>query len=529
MNVDQFYGMEISEWPARIAEVSLWLMDHKMNMLFSESFNEYFARIPLKKSPNIRIGNALTLDWEEVLPRAECSYILGNPPFSGARIQSAQQRAEIDAVFAGRAKSGALDYVSGWYAKAADYISGTGIRAAFVSTNSITQGEQVGILWNYMKSRGISIHFAYRTFRWQSEARGKAHVHVVIVGFGAFNAKKKTIYEIDREGEISSHPANNINGYLLDGGDVFLPNRNKPLSAGVPEMGMGNQPIDGGNYLFSAEGKRLFLLKEPRAEKYFKRWYGSEEFLNGVERWCLWLGDCPPGELRSMPECLKRVENVRDFRLKSKSKPTNKLAKTPTRFNHENMPQGNYIVVPEVSSEKREYIPIGFLNSDVLCSNLVKILPGASLYHFGILTSAMHNAWMRQVAGRLKSDYRYSVGIVYNNFAWPENVSASDMEKIGKLSQKILDARAEYPLSTLADLYDPLTMPPRLKKAHEALDRAVDRLYKKTPFKSEAERVELLFTLYSKTDAPVFPHTPHKRRESRISSFKGKKNRKLSV
>ena len=506
VDVDQFYGIEIEEWPARIAEVSLWLMDHKMNQRLSLIFGELYVRIPLKKSPNIHVANALTTDWKNVLAPEDCTYILGNPPFAGSKYQTKEQREEIDAVFEKKTKSGILDYVSGWYAKAADFIAGTRIRCAFVSTNSITQGEQVGALWGFLFQKGIKIHFACRTFSWQSEASGKAHVHVVIIGFGMEDVPVKTIYEIvDSAGTLSSFSAQNINGYLIDAPNVALPNRSAPL-CDVPEIGIGNQPIDGGNYLFTDEEKTAFSAKEPSAEKYFRKWYGSDEFINGWHRWCLWLGDCPPGELRKMPECMKRVEAVRKFRLESKRALTNRIAETPTRFFVENMPTGTFIVIPEVSSERRDYVPIGFFSPEVLCSNLVKIIPDATLYHFGILTSAMHNAWMRQVCGRLKSDYRYSAGIVYNNFIWPTGVSAKAREKIEALAQRILDARATYingQGSSLADLYDPLTMPGDLLRAHRALDLAVDKLYRKAPFASERERVEHLFALYESATIPL--------------------------
>ncbi len=511
VDVDQFYGIELEEWPARIAEVSLWLMDHKMNQELSLIFGELYVRIPLKKSPNIHVGNALTNDWKTIILPEKCSYILGNPPFAGSKFQSKGQREEIDAAFEGKTKSGILDYVSGWYAKAAEFIAGTKIRVGFVSTNSITQGEQVDALWGFLFQKGIKIHFAYRTFSWQSEASGKAHVHVVIVGFGFEDVPVKTIYEIaDSAGTTSSYNAKNINGYLIDASNISLPNRSKPI-CNVPEIGIGNKPIDGGNYLFTDEEKTAFLEKEPSAEKYFRKWYGSDEFINGWHRWCLWLGDCPPGELRKMPECMKRVEAVRKLRLESKSKPTNHLAETPTRFHVENMPAGTFIVIPEVSSERRDYVPIGFFSPDVLCSNLVKIIPDATLYHFGILTSTMHNAWMRQVCGRLESRYRYSAGIVYNNFIWPSGVPAKAREKIENLAQKILDVRKIYidgQGSSLADLYDPLTMPGDLLRAHRELDKAVDKLYRKEPFTSERERVEFLFALYESAATPLAPATP---------------------
>ncbi len=532
VDVDQFYGIEIEEFPAQIAQVALWLMDHQMNVRVSEEFGMYFARIPLETSPHIVNGNALTLDWNDVLPAERASYVFGNPPFIGAKFMGDVQREEARQVFAGINGGGLLDYVAAWYVKAARYMTtpsptlsgtlpragggnaeplsldgrgaGERVKAAFVSTNSITQGEQVGVLWSWLLSKGIRIHFAHRTFQWSNEARGMAAVHCVIIGFGAFDADKKTIYEYeDIRGEPHAVAVRNINPYLVDAPDVVLVNRQRPICA-VPEIGIGNKPIDGGNYLFTTEERDEFLKHEPKAAKWFRRWIGADEFLNGYERWCLWLGDCPPNELRQMPEVMKRVEAVRELRLASKSAPTQKLAATPTRFHVENIPDAPYLVIPEVSSERRAFIPIGFEQPETLSSNLVKILPHATLYHFGILSSTMHNAWMRTVCGRLESRYRYSAGIVYNNFPWPDVGSRTSRPHADETSalpietaaQAVLDARAQFPQSSLADLYDPLTMPPVLVKAHQALDRAVDACYRKAAFTSDAQRVEFLFERY---------------------------------
>ncbi len=569
VNVDQFHGIEIEEWPARIAEVALWLTDHQMNLKVSEEFGLYFARLPLKKAPHIVNGNALKIDWNDVVPSWKLSYLLGNPPFVGSKFLDNNQRDEVAAVFHGSRGAGVLDYVACWYRKATEYMAsaeeiyplppgggglgwgGSGssddtgdfthpptpsrqgrgsIKAAFVSTNSITQGEQVGILWPDLFRRGISIHFAHRTFQWNSEARGKAAVHCVIIGFGLQEVTEKWLFDYDTpKSEPHAVKVGNINPYLVDGPDVTLQNRTKPLCS-VPEIGIGNKPIDGGNYLFSTEERDAFVKLEPAAEKWFRRWLGSYEFINGYERWCLWLGDCPPEELRRMPEALKRVEAVRLVRLESKSAPTRKIAATPTRFHVENMPKDNYLIIPEVSSERRQFIPSGFLTSDTFCSNLVKILPNATLYHFGILSSTMHNAWMRAVCGRLESRYRYSAGIVYNNFPWPEiplsqagegGAERRVRENVETAAQAVLDARAKFMSSpfdsaqgagpvgersrtaTLADLYDPLTMPPELVKAHQALDRAVDAAYGNTTFKTEAERVAFLFERYQQLTAPL--------------------------
>ena len=541
VDVDQFFGIEIEEFPAQIAQVALWLMDHQMNVRVSEEFGMYFARIPLKTSPHVVNGNALTLDWNDVLPTERASYVFGNPPFVGAKFMDDVQREEAQRVFADIKSGGLLDFVAAWYVKAARYMTeippsppfskgGTtpaspfekggmrGIRTAFVSTNSITQGEQAGVLWGWLLAQGMHIHFAHRTFQWSNEARGMAAVHCVIIGFGAFDAEKKTIYEYeDIRGEPHAIAARNINPYLVDAPDVVLVNRQHPICA-VPEIGIGNKPIDGGHYLFTPEEKVEFLTRDPKAAKWFRRWIGADEFINNYERWCLWLGDCPPDELRRMPEAMKRVEAVREERLASKSAPTQKLAATPTRFHVENIPDAPYLVIPEVSSERRRFIPIGFMQPDTLSSNKVRILPNATLYHFGILTSTMHMAWTRYTTGRLKSDYQYSITIVYNNFPWPDEPADKQRAAVEAAAQAVLDARAQFMQpspqsspasgrggerekqstlgSSLADLYDPLTMPPALVKAHQALDRAVDVCYRKAAFTSDAQRVEFLFERY---------------------------------
>lgn len=530
VNVDQFHGIEIEEWPARIAEVALWLTDHQMNLKVSEEFGQYFARLPLKKAPHIVHGNALKIDWNDVIPAWRLSYLLGNPPFVGSKLLDDKQRAEVAVVFHDAKGAGVLDYVACWYRKAAEYMNDASvgavpcarpplggdsddgtrkgmplqnhIRAAFVSTNSITQGEQVGILWPDLFRHGAKINFAHRTFQWNSEARGKAAVHCVIIGFGLQEISEKWLFDYDTpKSEPHAVKANNINPYLVDGPDVTLQNRTKPI-CDVPEIGIGNKPIDGGNYLFTTDERNAFLKLEPAAKRWFRRWLGSDEFINGYERWCLWLGDCPPDELRRMPEALKRIDAVRKVRFESKSAPTRKIADTPTRFHVENMPTEHFLLIPKVSSERRLFIPIGFMTPETLCSDLVFIIPKATLYHCGVLSSTMHNAWMRAVCGRLESRYRYSAGIVYNNFPWPEPADAQ-RANIEATAQAVLDARAKFPQATLADLYDPLTMPPELVKAHHALDRAVDAAYGKTTFKAEAERVAFLFERYQQLTTPL--------------------------
>lgn len=413
-----------------------------------------------------------------------------NPPFVGARWMSKSQKEDTFKIFAGWKNVGNLDYVSCWYKKSADFMLDTCIRAALVSTNSITQGESVGNLWKPLFEENVHIDFAYRTFVWDSEANDKAHVHCVIVGFSKMSSSKpKLIFEEDQ-----TITATNINGYLLDAENVCVESRNKPL-CNVPEIGIGNKPIDGGFYLFEKEEMEEFVKKEPLSEQYFHFWYGSHEFINRCPRYCLWLGDCSPSQIRKMPECMKRVEAVKNYRLQSASAGTKKLADKPTRFHVENMPKTNYIVIPEVSSQRRRYVPMGFMTPDVFCSNKVRLMPYATLFHFGVLESNVHMAWMRVVCGRLKSDYDYSIKIVYNNFPWP---SPTDEQKarIEQTAQGILDARALYSDSSLADLYDPLTMPPELQKAHTANDIAVMKAYGFSTKMSEADCVAQLMEMY---------------------------------
>mgnify|MGYP001057078233 CR=1 FL=1 len=471
VSISQFYGIEINDFAVTVAKTALWIAESQMMKETEDVVHMTLDFLPLKSYANIVEGNALRTEWADVIPRHELDYIMGNPPFVGARMMGAEQKDDVNAIFPGWKNAGNLDYVSCWYKKAADLMAGTSIRAALVSTNSVTQGEAVANLWKPLFESGVHIDFAHRTFRWDSEAKIKAHVHCVIVGFStAPNAAPKTLFTSERAQVVQ-----NINGYLLDADNVFVESRSKPL-CNVPEIGIGNKPIDGGNYLFTKEEMDEFLKIEPIAVKWFMPWYGSQEFINRCPRYCLWLGDCPPNELRKMPECMKRVEAVRQLRLASKSAGTVKLADTPTRFHVENMPKGTYIVVPEVSSERRRYVPMGFMTPDILCSNLVKIIPNATLYHFGVLTSNVHMAWMRAVCGRLKSDYRYSKDVVYNNFPWPTPTDAQKA-KIEQTAQAILDARTLYLDASLADLYDETTMPPELRKAHQQNDKAVMMAY----------------------------------------------------
>ncbi|WP_266206266.1 class I SAM-dependent DNA methyltransferase [Pontibacter kalidii] len=503
LDVDMMYGIEYEEFPARIAEVAMWLIDHQMNMLISQEFGQYFVRLPLKKSANIVHGNALQLEWESVVPKDQLTHILGNPPFVGAKFQNSDQREDLKSVNRNVDNGGLLDYVAGWFIKSARYINNTQIKVGFVSTNSICQGEQVAPLWNYMFSQGIKIHFAFSTFPWESEAKGKAAVHVVIVGYANCDIPEKRLFIRQNNSDFHELKVKNISPYLVEGSDITIGNRSKPL-CNVPEIATGNKPVDGGNYILTDEEKVDFLKNEPNAEKYILPFLGAFEFINNKSRWILHLKDISPSELKSMQEVLKRVEAVKQFRLKSSSLPTIKLAVTPTRFHTENMPSTNFLVIPQVSSERRLYIPIGFLKPRVVCSDKLRIMPNATLFHFGVLTSKMHMDWMRLTTGRLKSDYQYSVLTVYNNFPWPENPSDKNIKAVEVAAQKILDARELFPDSSLADLYDPLTMPPQLVKAHQDLDRAVDLCYRPQPFVSEAKRMEFLFELYEKYTAGLF-------------------------
>ncbi|KAF5046060.1 hypothetical protein DSECCO2_474790 [anaerobic digester metagenome] len=500
INVDQFYGIEIEEFPAQIAQVALWLMDHQMNMLLSSTFGQYYIRLPLKTKPNIYCSNALKMDWKTVVSPSELSYILGNPPFSGSKYQTAEQRKEIATVLQGAKNVGILDYVTGWYGKAAEFIQNTNIKVGFVSTNSITQGEQVGPLWEYLLSKyNVKIHFAHRTFKWSSQAKGRAAVHCVIIGFAAYEPSVHLLFDYDTpESQARMMKVKHINPYLVEGPDILLFNRSEPI-CDVPRFGIGNQPIDGGYYLFTKDEMEEFVKKEPLAKKWMRPWVGADEFINNYQRYCLFLKECPPEELRKMPEVMKRVEKVRDFRLASKREQTRKIAATPTRFLVDNIPNSSFVVIPEVSSERRAIIPMGYLTPEYLCSNRVKICQNATLYHFGVLTSNMHMAWTKSVGGRLESRYLYSTGIVYNNYPWP-NPTEKQKLAIEKTAQGVLNARALYPNSSLADLYDPLSMPKELVKAHQDLDAEVEKAYGRR-FSSDADRVAFLFGEYQRLTA----------------------------
>jgi hypothetical protein len=497
VNVDQFHGLEIEEFPVQIAQVALWLTDHQMNAQVSEEFGQNFIRLPLNKSARIVHGNALRLDWNTVIAASECDVVMGNPPFIGAKFLNDAQRTDVAAIFHDTKNAGLLDYVTCWYRKATDFIAAhPAIRVAFVSTNSITQGEQAGVLWPDLLRRGVHLHFAHRTFQWSSEASGKAAVHCVIIGFGLYEATQKTIFEYENiQGEAHAIHARNINPYLVDAPNIIADGRMQPLSAPQPLVN-GSIPADGGHLILEPTDRDALIALEPAAEKWLRPYLGAEGFIHNQYRHCLWLIDCPPNELRLMPAVLQRVEAVREFRLKSSKEATREKAAIPTRFTENRQPMnGIYLALPRTSSENRFYIPIGFLSSEVIAANDLQIVPNAGLYELGILTSIMHMAWMKITSGRLESRYRYSAKYTYNTFPWPEPTD-SQRQTIETAAQAVLDARALFPDATLADLYDPLTMPPQLVRAHQTLDRAVDAAYGKKSFASEAERVAFLFERY---------------------------------
>jgi hypothetical protein len=545
VDVDQFYGIEIGEWPARIAEVALWLMDHQMNLKVSEAFGQLYQRLPLKKSPHIHCANALRLDWQTVLPPDKCSYVLGNPPFIGKHYQSRAQKEDVGVVMANFRNAGDVDYVVCWFKRAAEYtLHNKRVKIGFVATNSITQGEQVPLVWGELLNRyDLTIHFAHRTFPWESEARGKAHVHVVIIGFAAFADGAKRLYEYAEDGSVTETEAPCINPYLLPGSWTLVRKHQTPL-APVPTMRCGNKPSDGGHLILDDEERKALLAECPEARQFLKRFVGSEELINGIDRWCLWLDGVNPEQWRSLPPIKQRVDAVRDFRLKSTALPTKRAAETPATFFYRSQPATSYIAVPEVSSENRRYIPIAFLPPDVIASNKLYIIESKDIYLFGVLSSAMHMAWVKVVAGRLKSDFQYSGTMVYNTFPWPdETVTDKQKARVRQAAEQVLKQRTEcgdgrlgfLPKAnvkgwrcSLADLYDPLANPRTLVQAHTELDRAVEKCYRPEPFHSDRERVEFLFSLYEKLTAPLLPATPKTkgRRSQTVATKTGPGKRK---
>ena len=531
INVDQFYGIEIGEFPAEIARAAMWMMDHIMNNELSLAFGQNYARIPLVASPHIHCPDALEIDWGEVINPERCSYIFGNPPFVGAKYQSKEQRQQVREIAKLGGSGGTLDYVAAWFIKAGEFANRTKrpIRIGFVATNSITQGEQVAQLWPILFDRfKLEIAFAHRTFAWGSDARGKAHVHVVIIGLTKRDdeVEEKRLFSYDHvNGEAAETRHSALSPYLFDASrlpnpKVLVREAPKPITD-MPRLISGTQPLEGGFLTFDDEQKAFFLESEPGAASLMRPFPGASEFIKGISRWILHTRETSPAELRAMPAVVERLKKVRDFRAKSTRKTTLRLAKSPSVYGVDVVPEEPFVVMPQVSSERREYAPIAWLEPPIIPSEKLRILLKPELFHFAILTSAIHMAWMRTVTGRLKSDYMYSVGVVYNTFPWPE-LTDKAKATLTETGQAILDARAAHPDATLADLYDPDAMPPALRKAHRDNDRAVDRLYRKKPFESERERVEHLFMLYEKLKSPLTaPDKKPKRRRRKKSKSAG--------
>ena len=495
VSIQQFYGIEINDFAVTVAKTALWIAESQMleetkSILYG--FNQDF--LPLKTYVNITEGNALRLDWNKVVPKDKLMYIMGNPPFVGHQYRSKSQNTDMEIAFHDLKKHGKLDYVSAWYNKACDFIQGTNIKVAFVSTNSITQGESVGLLWKFLFEKGLEIQFAYRTFVWDSEANDKAHVHCVIIGFTGYHVDGKKLLFV----EDQPHEASHINGYLLDAPDVFIESRGRQLS-GLPAMSKGSQPTDGGFLLLSKEERKQLIRKYPASEEFIKRFVGSRDLINNEVRYCLWLKGVAPSAYRNIPPIMDRIKKVEEVRLQSPTKSVNKDAQTPMLFTQIRQPTTNYLAVPEVSSQNRRYIPISFMSPDIIASNKLYLVPEATMLMFGIMMSNAHMAWTRVVCGRLKSDYSYSPA-VYNNFPWPSPTN-EQKARIEQTAQGILDARALYPDSSLADLYDPLTMPPELRKAHTANDIAVMKAYGFSTKMSEADCVAELMKMYQKLTA----------------------------
>ena len=523
VDVDAFYGIELDEFPARIAEVALWMMDHIMNNRLSLEFGQTYARIPLEKSPHIVHGDALETDWGTLLPPEECSYVLGNPPFVGQSYQSPTQRRQMRAVInspSGRA--GSLDYVGAWFIKAGEYIQQSEGQIGFVATNSITQGEQVAQLWPLLFDRyALDIAFAHRTFAWGSDARGMAHVHVVIIGLAKQDTtpRERRLFSYDTpKGEPHESRHGSLSPYLFDAAEltdsrIVVQEATAPLND-LPAARMGTKPVVGAHYFFSDANKMKFLQQEPDAAKFFRPFIGAVEFLQAKSRWILHLSDADPTELGKLPLVRERIAAVRQMRAASKKRATRVLADFPTKYEVAVVPSAPFLVIPEVSSERREYVPIGWLEPPVIPSNLVRIIENASKPLFALLTSVMHVAWLRHIGGRLESRYRYSIGLVYNTFPVP-TVSAERLQRLEPYADAVLAARAAHPNATLADLYDPDVMPVNLRNAHRDLDRAVDRLYRRSPFSSDRERVEHLLGLYEKMIVPLAANTRLQRRRRR--------------
>ncbi|MBI5486781.1 MAG: class I SAM-dependent DNA methyltransferase [Deltaproteobacteria bacterium] len=499
IDVDAMCGIEIEEFPARIAETALWLVDHQMNLEVSATIGEYYARLPLRKAPSIHNRNALELDWSSIAGERPFDFILGNPPFVGKKRRSPAQARDMETVCVSIGLSGELDYVCCWYVKAADYLArNPATRCAFVSTNSITQGEQVGILWPALRARGVRIPFAHRTFRWDNQAPGTAHVHVVIIGLAGHPPAACRLFDYENPtGEPTEVKARRINPYLVDAEDVFVAARREPLCADAPRAVFGSMPNDGGHLLLSGEERTELLRAEPAAMPLLRRFVGAREAIGGNDRWCLWLADVEPAELRSLSLVRQRIARVRDYRLHSERPATSRLAEVPHLFGENRQPTRSYIAIPRHSSELRRYLPLQYLPPDVIAGDACCVVESDELFHFGVLSSAMHMAWVRHVAGRIKSDLRYSNEIVYNNFPWPRRVVSGHLMAVRRAAKAVLATRQREGHPSLAALYDPFAMPRELVTAHRTLDRAVDRYYARRGFRSDLDRVRFLFGEYA--------------------------------
>lgn len=534
VDLDQFYGIELGEFASQIAQVAMWLIDHQMNMLVSDKFGEYIPLIPLLKSAIIVNDNALRIDWQNMIQPLEGEaepprfhYILGNPPFVGKQIQSKAQKEDLDIVLEGVQGGGLLDYVAGWYIKACWYFSNhqptssslTFSKAAFVSTNSITQGEQAGVLWSELFNRyKVKILFAHRTFKWSNEAKGVAGVSVVIIGFSNIDFSPKKLYSYHTpKSEPIEDIVKNINPYLVAGLDTYVVNRSKPL-CNVPELIKGSETTDDGHLMLTDDEVEFLRQNHAGFLPYIRPFVGGGDFINGRTRWVLWLKEASPSAIREVPLVMKKIEAVKAFRSKSNKERTRKWASYPTLFTEDRQPTEKYLLFPKVSSEKRDYIPLAYLDPIFVVNNTASYMPNASLFSFGMLQSCMHMTWMRQVCGRLESRYIYSNKIVYNNYPWPEVPTEKQKQAVEEAAKAVLDARAQFPNSNLADLYDPNTMPSVLVKAHQQLDRAVDLCYRPQPFASEAKRIEFLFELYDKYTGGLFVAEKTKKARTKVSS-----------
>ncbi|EJU24389.1 MULTISPECIES: class I SAM-dependent DNA methyltransferase [Klebsiella] len=523
LHLSQFYGIEIDDFACQIARLSLWLAEHQVNSQWEKAFGFAPPALPLRESGNIHSGNSLRLDWHQLCPKqAEDEvYVIGNPPFLGTLGRTEEQKSDMQVVFSGFKALGYLDYVACWFWKGAQYIQHSRAELAFVATNSICQGEQVSTLWPSIFALNLNIHLAYSTFAWSNNARDKAAVHVIIVGLSACAKPRRLFQGID--GDLHSRYVSNISPYLLEGSNVAIGTPSKPLVRGVPPLLFGNKPTDGGNLLLTRDERDELLKDEPLVKRWIKKVLGAAEFLNSKERWCLWLVDATDADLKAMPEVKKRTEVIRNLRLKAGHPAAIKMAQKPHVFMQVSQPKsGSYILVPSASSERRTYIPIGFLDADIISTNANYIIPNGTLYEFGILSSLMHNDWMRLVAGRLKSDYRYSASVVYNPFPWPE-VTDTQRTQIELFAEDVILIREEFPGHTLAELYDPDKMPQKLLTAHQSLDTAVDRLYRERPFKDAADRLSCLLARYEALTQKL-KATQAKPRKSRTPANAGNHN-----